>query len=78
MSKIDISYVSFVENDILGLAENGKIFLSTKLEVEDVSQIAKIIIEENEHNLSGLGDETRDFQNHLFKLFFNELTSKKQ
>ena len=77
MSKIDISYVSFVENDILGLAENGKIFLSTKLEVEDIPYIAKIIIEENEHNLSGLGDETRYFQNHLFKLLFNELTSKK-
>jgi hypothetical protein len=70
---ISIYYANFVDANVLGLAENGNIILSTKLESDDVPYIAKIIIEENEHNKSGFGDETRDFQNHLFKLFFDEL-----
>lgn len=77
LSKIDIKYANFIDSNVLGLADDGKTILSTKLEVEDVPYIAKIIIEENEHNLSGFGDETRDFQNHLFKLYFDELISKK-
>jgi len=76
MSKIDIQYANFIDSKVLGMADDGKTILSTKLEVEDVPYIAKIIIEENEHNLSGFGDETRDFQNHLFKLYFDELISK--
>jgi len=76
MSKIDIQYANFIDSKVLGMADDGKTILSTKLEVEDATYIAKIIIEENEHNLSGFGDETRDFQNHLFKLYFDELISK--
>jgi hypothetical protein len=68
-----IEYVKFSDNTVLGLAENEKIYLSTKLDVYGVDEIAKIIIEENEHNLSGLGDETRAFQNHLFSLYYSEL-----
>lgn len=69
-----IEYVKFSDESILGLAENDKIYLSIKLDVYSVDEIAKIIIEENEHNLSGLSDETRDFQNHLFNLYYSELT----
>jgi hypothetical protein len=76
LSKIDIHYASFLDKNVLGIAENGKTILSTKLDVEDVSFIAKVIIEENEHNISGYGDETREFQNHLFNLYFDELNSK--
>jgi len=76
LTDIDIKYAVFIEDDILGLAEKGKIILSTKLIDEDIPYIAKIIIEENEHNRSGYGDKTRNFQNHLFKLYFNLLTEK--
>ena len=73
---IHIEYVKFFNNNILGLAEDGKIFLSSKLDSFSVDEIAKIIIEENEHNLTGFEDETRSFQNHLFNLFYDELISK--
>lgn len=73
---IDIAYANFMDNQVLGQAVNGKIILSTKLIDDDVPYIAKIIIEENEHNKSGFSDETRDFQNHLFKIYFDELISK--
>jgi hypothetical protein len=76
LSDIDIKFAVFFDDDILGLAEKGKIILSTKLIDEDIPYIAKIIIEENEHNRSGFGDKTRSFQNHLFKLYFNLLTEK--
>ena len=74
---IDIAYANFMDNQVLGQAVNGKIILSTKLIDDDVPYIAKIIIEENEHNKSGFSDETRDFQNHLFKIYFDELISNK-
>jgi len=77
LTNIDIVYANFIEKNVLGKAEDGKIILSTKLDCEDVPYIAKIIIEENEHNKSGFDDETRSFQNHLFKLYYSELTSKK-
>jgi len=68
-----IEYVKFSSDTILGLAENDKIFLSVKLDSHDVSSIAKILIEENEHNRTGYGDKTRVFQDHLFSLYFDEL-----
>lgn len=70
-----IVYANFSQSNVLGMAENGKIILSVKLESYDVNAISKIIIEENEHNKSGHGDETREFQNHLFDLYFDELIS---
>lgn len=75
LNDINIVYAHFIDKNVLGLAENGKIILSTKLDSEDVPYIAKIIIEENEHNITGFSDETREFQNHLFKLFYDQLTS---
>lgn len=71
-----IHYVKFFNQGTLGLADDGKIYLSTKLDSYSVDEIAKIIIEENEHNITGLEDETRGFQNHLFSLFYDELISK--
>lgn len=76
LKDINIIYANFIESNVLGQAENGKIILSTKLENDDVAYIAKIIIEENEHLKTGFSDETRDFQNHLFKLYFDELICK--
>jgi hypothetical protein len=74
---LDIKYVSFIDESALGMAENGVIYLSTKLDSHDVNSIAKIIIEENEHNKTGYGDKTRAFQDHLFNLLFEELTMPK-
>lgn len=71
-----IEYVNFTNKSQRGEAANGKIYLSTKLSIEDVSYIAKIIIEENEHLITNYSDETRQFQDHFIKLYYNSLTSK--
>jgi len=76
LKDINIVYANFIDSDVLGQADNGKIVLSTKLENDDIAYISKIIIEENEHLKSGCSDESRSFQNHLFKLYFDELISK--
>ena len=75
LDNLKIEYVKFFSQSTLGLADDGKIYLSTKLDSFSVDEIAKIIIEENEHNITGLEDETRGFQNHLFSLFYDELIS---
>jgi len=69
-----IKYVHFSDEKVLGLANEGVIYLSTKLDVYGIDEIAKIIIEENEHNITGFEDETREFQNHLFSLYYDKLT----
>ncbi|MAX51484.1 MAG: hypothetical protein CMH22_05850 [Methylophaga sp.] len=68
-----IKYVKFAKDTTLGMAEDNQILLSVKLDVYSVDEIAKIIIEENEHNKSGFDDKTREFQNHLFNLYYDEL-----
>lgn len=78
LSEPIIEYGSFTRDNVLGMASEGKILLSVKLDTYDVPAIAKIIIEENEHNKSGFGDRTREFQDHLFNLYYDELTSKKK
>ena len=70
---LNIKYVKFFDSHTLGLAENDIIYLSAKLDTYSVDEVAKIIIEENEHNLTGYADETREFQNHLFNLYFEQL-----
>ena len=71
-----IEYVKFFNQGTLGLADDNKIYLSTKLDSYSVDEIAKIIIEENEHNITGFEDETRSFQNHLFSLLYDQLISQ--
>lgn len=75
---LNIKYVKFFDSHTLGLAENDTIFLSGKLDTYSVDEVAKIIIEENEHNLTGFNDETREFQNHLFNLYFEQLKNNSQ
>lgn len=70
-----IEYVKFFNQGTLGLADDNKIYLSLKLDSYSVDEIAKIIIEENEHNITGFEDETRSFQNHLFSLYYDQLIS---
>lgn len=70
---INIKYVKFFDVNTLGLADNGVIYLSDKLDTYSVDEVAKIVIEENEHNLTGYEDESRHFQNHLFSLYYEQL-----
>ena len=70
-----IEYVKFFNQGTLGMADDNKIYLSLKLDSYSVDEIAKIIIEENEHNITGFADETRNFQNHLFSLYYDQLIS---
>lgn len=68
-----IKYCHFTSDNALGMSKDGYIWLSTKLDLYSIDEIAKIIIEEQEHFTSGYSDETRSFQNHLFNLYFNEI-----
>lgn len=71
-----IKYCKFHKKETLGQAVDGTIFLSIKLDTYSIDEICKIIIEEQEHIHSGFGDETRNFQNHIFNLYFKTLTQK--
>lgn len=68
-----IEYRKFSNSNILGQASDNKILLSVKLDNYSVAEISKIIIEENEHNITGYEDESRTFQNHLFNLYYDQL-----
>jgi len=70
-----VKYCKFQSSLTLGYADVGKdtIWLSTKLDTYSVDEIAKIIIEEQEHLITGFDDCTRNFQNHLFNLYFSQL-----
>lgn len=71
-----IIYVRFKDTGILGKAENGKILLSENVVDLSVDEVAKIIIEENEHIRTGFDDETRNFQNHLFNIYYEALLNE--
>lgn len=64
----DISIVEFDDEDTLGSADlkTKQIYLSAKIFDMGRREIAMTIMEEVEHIVSGKGDETRAFQNHLF------------
>lgn len=63
----DISIVQFDDDETLGRADvkEKNIYLSDKIFDMGRREIAMTIIEEVEHIVSGKGDETRAFQNHL-------------
>lgn len=71
--KLDIKYVKFSNKNVKAEAKNEQILLSVTLTDMTVDEIAMILIEENEHLKTGYEDETRQFQNHLFRLYFNQL-----
>lgn len=64
----DISIVQFDDDETLGSADlkTKQIYLSDKIFDMGRREIAMTIMEEVEHIVSGKGDETRAFQNHLF------------
>lgn len=73
--KTHIEYAAFKDKMIRGYAdnENDRILLSINLEDCTVDEIALIIIEEEEHLRTGFDDETRHFQSHFIKLYYNML-----
>ena len=70
----NIKFCQFLKPNVLGQAVDDTIWISIKVDTLSVGEIAKIIIEEQEHITSGCEDETRSFQNHLFNLYYTELT----
>lgn len=76
--KVDypIEIVSFQRNETLGQAVNDKILLSTKVFDKGLKLLTRAIIEENEHHLSGFGDKTREFQNHIFERWVSTMEEK--
>jgi hypothetical protein len=66
-----VQLVQFKRIGIRGQASNGKIYLSD-MAFESMGTLIKIMIEENEHLISGFDDESRAFQDHFIKLFMEE------
>lgn len=67
-----IEVVEFDNTDMLGQADNGTIYLSSKLFEQGKKEIVRTIVEEQEHLRTGYKDCTRAFQNHLFNLYISE------
>ena len=73
-----VEFVNFADPYILAQAKDKKIHLSVKLDSKTPMEIAKIIIEEQEHLITGFHDKTREFQDHLFDLYFNQLEENRK
>lgn len=67
-----IEIVEFDRTEVLGLADDGKIFLSSKLFELGKKEIVRTIVEEQEHLKTGFKDNSRAFQNHWINLFISE------
>lgn len=72
--KYPVSIVTFLDKTVLGQADikEQRILLCTRAFDMGRRRIAEILIEENEHLITELGDETRSFQNHWIRLFISE------
>jgi hypothetical protein len=74
--KYPIKIVKFHNPNVLGQADDSVIYLSEKLFNMGKRKLAAVIIEENEHNSTGWGDETREFQSHFIDLYLSSLEDK--
>ena len=74
--KYSIKIVKFHNPNVLGQADDDVIYLSEKLFNMGKRKLAAVIIEENEHNSTGWGDETREFQSHFIDLYLSSLEDK--
>ena len=54
------------------------IYISQGLLQQPLTDIVAVLIEENEHFNTGYGDHTREFQNHLLKLYTRQLLKTQQ
>jgi hypothetical protein len=70
LDKIDI--VQFNDKDLLGMAKDGRVLLSTQLFTPaHRHEIAATLLEEITHAKTGLSDGTRQMQNYLFNTITN-------
>lgn len=68
----DIDIVRFNDNDLLGMAKDGRVLLSSKLFTPTHRhEVAATLIEEITHAKTGLSDGTRSMQTHLFNVITN-------
>ena len=74
--KYEIKVVDFLKSDIRGQALDNTILLSQKLFEMGRKEIVSVIIEEQEHLITGFGDETRAFQTHFIHKFVTALEEK--
>jgi len=71
-----IKVCTFGQPNKLGQAADDTIWLSEKLFDLGRKEIAMTIVEENEHLVSGLKDETRAFQNHFINKYITSLEER--
>jgi hypothetical protein len=71
----NMNIVQFDDSETLGRADlkTKEIYLSEKIFDLGRREIAMTIMEEVEHIVSGKGDETRGFQNHLFSCWLKAM-----
>jgi hypothetical protein len=67
-----VKVVRFQDAEVLGLADNGTIYVSEKCFENGKKQLVSVIIEENEHLKTGYKDNSRAFQNHWINLYISE------
>jgi hypothetical protein len=68
-----IEVVKFIDPLQLGQADKEKILIGEKAFEKGMKQLISTIMEENEHLVSGHGDETRAFQTHIFERWITSL-----
>jgi len=71
-----IKLVAFTKETVRGQAKDKTILLSEKLFDMGRKEIVAVIIEEQEHLVTGYGDETRAFQTHFIHKFLTSLEDK--
>lgn len=74
--KYPIEVVRFLKENTMGRATKDTILLSEKVFDKGRKYIISTIVEENEHNISGFGDETRAFQTHIFDRWVSTMEDK--
>ncbi len=74
--KYEIKVVDFFQTDRRGQAIDNTILLSQKLFEMGRKHIVEVIIEEQEHLVTGYNDETRAFQSHFINKYVTELENK--
>lgn len=74
--KYPIKIVDFTQKNRLGQAKDETILLSVKLFDMGKKELVGCIMEEQEHLITGFGDETRAFQNHWIQKLVTSLEDK--
>lgn len=74
--QFDVKICNFSSKTALGLAHENTIFISERLFDSGKKLLAAVIMEENEHLITGFSDETRQFQSHIFEMVVTQMEEK--